>query len=345
MPKAILFDLDGTLVQTRESSWEVFTRVNTEFGLGVRSQEEYFALLEGNLFQALRELAGPRADEVAQRFLALLKTDYHPPFVPGMVDVVKAMAGVCSLAVVSSNATVTIRRILERAKLQHCFSHVFGGDVEPDKRNCVRRFLADAEYLVNRQCSPSYVEDHHPERARQDQIILVTDTVGDVRHAVECGVRVVGVSWGMHTERKLIEAGAEFVAVWPQEILAHLFPNGVGAPACEVAPPAVATSSAATAHHSGCGCYEKTSCGCGSDAALSQASQIRRDRRLASVGLNDTRGAGSAKSSALYDSIQRTSQTGIATGGSTPSHKIPQAIDSLLLDSVRRIGRAGPLHG
>jgi phosphoglycolate phosphatase len=69
MPKAILFDLDGTLVQTRESSWEVFTRVNQEFGLGVRSQEEYFGLLEGNLFEALRELAGARADEVAQRSL------------------------------------------------------------------------------------------------------------------------------------------------------------------------------------------------------------------------------------------------------------------------------------
>jgi phosphoglycolate phosphatase len=330
MPKAILFDLDGTLVQTRESSWEVFTRVNTEFGLGVRSQEDYFALLEGNLFQALRQLAGPRADEVAQRFLDLLKTDYHPPFVPGMVDVVKAMAGVCSLAVVSSNAMVTIRGILERAKLQHCFSHVFGGDVEPDKRNCVRRFLTDAEYLVNRQCSPAYVEQHQPGAARQDQIILVTDTVGDVRHAVECGVRVVGVAWGMHAERKLLEAGAEFVAVWPQEILSHLFPNGVGAAACGITPAAAPDDS--------CRCHKQSACGCGPEAALAEASEIRRDRRLASSAQND---AGHSKTSTLLDSIQRIGRPGGSAAGPAFTERTMPAVDSLLLESVRRIGRAG----
>jgi phosphoglycolate phosphatase len=302
MPKAILFDLDGTLVQTRESSWEVFTRVNQEFGLGVRSQEEYFSLLEGNLFQALREISGPRADEVAQRFLALLKTDYNPPFVPGMVDVVKAIAGNCSLAVVSSNAMVTIRRILERAGLQHCFSHVFSGDVESDKRACVRRFLADAEYLVNRQCSPAYVEDHRPELARQHQIVLVTDTVGDVRHAVECGVRVVGVAWGMHTDKKLVAAGAEFVAVWPQEILSHLFPNGVGAVACAI-----------PHSHDDCGCHGEKACACETSTALSDAAAIRHDRRIA------------------------------ATGRLDPLAPRPSA-DTLLLESIQRIGRARANH-
>jgi phosphoglycolate phosphatase len=259
-----------------------------------------------------------------------LKTDYHPPFVPGMVDVVKAMAGVCSLAVVSSNAMVTIRRILERAKLQHCFSHVFGGDVEPDKRNCVRRFLADAEYLVNRQCSPAYVEDHQPELARQDQIILVTDTVGDVRHAVECSVRVVGVAWGMHSERKLIEAGAEFVAVWPQEILSHLFPNGVGAAACGIAPTAAADDS--------CGCHKKSDCGCGPEDALAEAAQIRRDRRLASTAQHDIR---HANTSPLLASVQRIGRHAAAP---TPPQRTTQAVDSLLLESVRRIGRAGTRH-
>jgi phosphoglycolate phosphatase len=336
MPKAILFDLDGTLVQTRDSSWEVFTRVNQEFGLGVRSQEEYFALLEGNLFESLRKIAGGRADEAAQRFLTLLKSDYHPPFVPGMVDVVKAIAGVCSLAVVSSNAMVTIRRILERAGLQHCFSHVFGGDVEPDKRACVRRFLADAEYLVNRNCSPAYVEHHHPELARQDQIILVTDTVGDVRHAVECGVRVVGVAWGMHAEKKLMEAGAEFVAVWPQEILSYLFPDGVGAATCGITPAAAPAEK--------CGCHGKSACGCGPEAALAQATQIRHDRRL---GSSIRLGAGSAvnvNNTTLLDPIQGVSQPAGSISNSASAHRMTPELDGVLLESIRRIGRAVANH-
>jgi hypothetical protein len=45
---------------------------------------------------------------------------------------------------------------LTRAGVAHCFSHVFGGDVEPDKRAVVRRFLSDHSYLINRDCSPAY---------------------------------------------------------------------------------------------------------------------------------------------------------------------------------------------
>jgi len=278
MPKAILFDLDGTLVQTRDSSWRVFSKTNAEFKLGIDMQEDWFRLLEGNMFASLRKIAGSeeRARQVAVHFLNLLNKEYDPPFVPGMVDVIKGIAGSCALAVVSSNTTATIRRILTAAGLQHCFSHVFGGDVEPDKRACVQRFLSDASYSVNRQCEPAYVESHRPSEIAQTQIVLVTDTVGDVHHAVECGIRVVGVSWGMHPEEKLKRAGAEFVAIWPQEILSHLFPEGVPQ-SC-----GVATAAAPAKGHCGCGCDSGAS-------VTASASRLRRGRALENTAALEAR--------------------------------------------------------
>jgi phosphoglycolate phosphatase len=308
MPRALLFDLDGTLVQTRESSWQLFSRTSEAYGLGINSQEEYFRLMEHNLFSALRELSGSeeRFRKVSDHFLDLLRREYNPPFVPGMVDVIKSIAGTCSLAVVSSNATQTIRRILTSAGLQHCFSHVFGGDVEPDKRACVRRFLNDPSYSVNRGCAPAYVESHRPESPRESQVVLITDTVGDVRHAIECGIRVVGVSWGMHTEARLLEAGAEFVAIWPQEIIAHLFPDGIGAQACaapETADPAIGFVHQGFGSFDGnCGCHASGtksvakpcecsngggySCDCATTEteALNQANTLRKARSLHRVG-------------------------------------------------------------
>ena len=257
MPKAILFDLDGTLVQTRDSSWRLFSKTNEAFGLGVRTQDEYFGLLENNLFTSLRDLAGDEElyQKAVAHFMNLLRHEYNPPLVPGVVDVIKSVAGVCSLAVVSSNATETIRRILTNAGLQHCFSHVFGGDVEPDKRACVRRFLSDPSYSVNRRCVPAYLEAHQPDNPSESQVILVTDTVGDVRHAVECGIRTIGVSWGMHSEAELLRAGAEFVAIWPQEIVAHLFPSGIEDPSCS------ATFGFVGHHHEGVGSFDRV-CDC-----------------------------------------------------------------------------------
>lgn len=267
--RAVLFDLDGTLVQTRDASWRIFAKTNAALALGINSQAEFFRLLEDNMFHGLRKHCGDdrKASEAARHFLDLLQREYNPDFVPGMADVVRAFAGSCSLAIISSNSVSTIRRILDREKLTHCFSHVFGGDVEEDKRSCVRRFLSDRSYLVNRNCSPAYREDHEPEPPSADQIALITDTVGDVRHAIECGIRAIGVAWGMHTEKQLLDAGSEFVAVWPQELVARLLPGGF-ASSCSISP-AAEQGLAATV----------CSCGC-QDDDLSQAAAARRERRM-----------------------------------------------------------------
>jgi phosphoglycolate phosphatase-like HAD superfamily hydrolase len=180
-PLAVLFDFDGTLVQTREASWKIFARVNESFKLGVATQQEYFRLLEDNLFQGIRRLCrdDAQSQQVVRHFLAELEAHYQPNFVPGIVDVVRTLAANCSLAVVSSNSTATIRRLLAGANVAHCFSHVFGGEVEPDKRAVVRRFLADQSYLIGRDCSPAYREGDQPGRASAKDLVLVTDTTGD----------------------------------------------------------------------------------------------------------------------------------------------------------------------
>ena len=56
--------------------------------------------------------------------------------------------------------------------------------------------------------------------------MLITDTVGDVREGRSCGVRVIGVAWGMHGVDALRQAGAETVVMWPQELLTPLLPGG-----------------------------------------------------------------------------------------------------------------------
>jgi phosphoserine phosphatase len=125
--RAVLFDLDGTLVQTRVASWEIFSRVNDRFGLGVDEQEQYFELFRGNIYASIRELCRDEAHaaEVKAAFLTLLREEYTPPLVPGVADVVRRLAAECTLAVMSSNATQVLRRVLEGAGLAFCFAHVF----------------------------------------------------------------------------------------------------------------------------------------------------------------------------------------------------------------------------
>ena len=221
--KTLLFDLDGTLVRTREASWELFRKTNEKFGLGVDTPSAFFRLFNQNFYDALDQKSD--SDEVKRHFQELLRENYSPDLVPGMANVVHALAGHYTLIVLSSNTMEAVRRILLNCDVAHCFAHVFTGDVTPSKVDAIRRFLADPSYSCGRRCSPHY-EESTPQRLHDPQeAMLITDTVGDVEEAVAAGIRVGAVSWGMHRADDLEAAGAEFVCIWPQELVAYLKPG------------------------------------------------------------------------------------------------------------------------
>ena len=219
--RAILFDLDGTLVQSRESTWVVFEQVNRKFNLGIDSRDRYYDLFRENLFQALPRALGDAAlaDRAMAYFLELLRSEYRPLLVPGMIDVVNRLAQTHVLAIISSNAVSVVARIATEAGIQHHIAHIFGGDVIPDKRDAIRTFLNDSSYATLRDGQPSYREEAAAQ-LRPDEVAFVTDTVGDLMHAKECGVRTVAVTWGLHSEEALAQYRPDLIAHWPLEIVA-----------------------------------------------------------------------------------------------------------------------------
>jgi phosphoglycolate phosphatase len=321
--RAVVFDLDGTLVQTRVASWEVFAPISRRHGLGVDTPAQYFELFRGNVFTSIRALCSDddQARAATADFLTALRADYAPPLVPGMHAVVRRLASECTLAVMSSNAMEVLRRVLVDNELAYCFAHVFGGDVAPDKRAALRTFLADAGSGYGRRCSADYDESGEAERPDPATTVLVTDTAGDVRDAREVGVRVVGVAWGMHSASELTEAGAEFVALWPQEVLSHLLGDDAARePTGACAVPGASTP-VATTGPSGCGC------GCtaaGADRPDEAPGERRRRRRREAVSR-------SPEAPAEHGGTDR-------TDGRTNGHR-PGASDDVL-EAMRRICRA-----
>lgn len=314
----IIFDLDGTLVQTRVASWAVFQQVNAEFDLGIDREEKYFALLNGNLFEQIRELCNDtkKADAAIESFMSKLGSDYFPVMIPGMVDVIHALAPTSTLAVLTSNLTSVVRRVLIGNGIEYCFAHVFGGDVAPNKTDGIKRFIADAAQGTGRRCSAFYDEGAKEVPLGDNQTVLVTDTIGDVEAAASAGIRAVGVSWGMHSAAQLTAAGAEFVAFWPQELVSYLRAASAGE-SCQTsdAPPAVTGAGAAS-------------------------SMIRRDRRrLAfsqhlSPSSSDSSDDGCGCSSPSADAPEPHARASFATRGPAPTIRLDE-----LIDAVQRILR------
>ena len=201
---ALLFDFDGTLVDTRGTSWPLFVYTNREFGLGIETREQYFALFETNLYDGLVRHCqdADRGKAAATHFMTLVREHYDPPFVPGIAELVRECAARFTLAIVSSNTRVTIDRLLEREHLTACFETVIAGDVEPSKTRAIVRFLGAED---GRACRP-------------DAVVLVSDTSGDMAEAHAAGIGAYGVAWGMHTPAKLLAAGAMGVADRPEDL-------------------------------------------------------------------------------------------------------------------------------
>ena len=224
--KALLFDLDGTLVQARKISWEIFKVTNSKFSLGVDSSAEFYELFNGNIYEALDSLALSNGvsppESVRNHFQQSLRTQYLPELVPGIASVVRLLASNYTLIIVSSNTMESVRRTLYQNDLAECFAHVFSGEVTRNKHEAIRQILRDSSYSCGRQCVPYYDESAQPHQHSPDEVMLITDTVGDIEEGLDAGVRVCGVAWGMHSAERLDDAGAEFVCIWPEELLVYL---------------------------------------------------------------------------------------------------------------------------
>ena len=219
--RLVIFDFDGTLVRAREASWKLFQQTNRAFALGIDRPEDFYALFRRNFFAALADVCpgdADRARRATKHFQDLLRREYTPDLVPGIADVIRRLARTHTLVVLSSNTMQSVRRTLERHGLASCFAHAFTGDVEPDKTRGIRRLLADPTYAAGSNAHAGAAG----QRAPHDDVVLVTDTVGDIREALAAGIHAIGVVWGMHSREELASAGAEFVALWPQELLTYV---------------------------------------------------------------------------------------------------------------------------
>jgi phosphoglycolate phosphatase len=305
----------------------VFSRISEHFDLGVTRPEQYFDLFRGNVFASIRQLCrdDEHADEVKEAFLELLRSDYTPPLVPGIVPVVRRLAADCTLAVMSSNAMAVLRRVLVSNDLAFCFAHVFGGDVAPDKRAAIRSFLADSGSGFGRRCEADYDEGARGIDPDPASTVLVTDTAGDVRDALEAGIRVIGVAWGMHSVEELTAAGAEFVALWPQEVSSYLLGDSAAetpSGACAI-PGTPGDRSAPTGD-----------CGCGCTTAVGSAEGDSRDRSGDPIGDAGRRRRDRRRSAAAPSAARSNTDTPLA------AHSAATVNDEILAALQRIRGRA-----
>jgi phosphoglycolate phosphatase len=217
--KLIIFDFDGTLVDSRKLILESHRIIFGEFGFACPSEEESLSLIGKSLELVLAQLAGPKApvaemSDAYRRLLPVLREDAafaEAPF-DGAADLITALAARSDtrLAIATGHVSHAIEPALANLGWRDFFSSVQTADKAPSKPHPGMLLQALSETGF-----------------RAEDAIMIGDTAFDMEMAVAAGIESIGVAWGYHRAERLRGAGASHVVESMSELHARLAPAAV----------------------------------------------------------------------------------------------------------------------
>ncbi len=213
--RAVLFDLDGTLLDTLEDLATAANRALASRGLPDHPQAAYRHFV-GDGLRSLVERILPetrRGLEDVQATMAAFEREYArnwhertAPY-PGIASMLDRLSEVgLRLAILSNKPDGFTRLCVERLLPDWTFEPLVGQRPGVPKKPDPAAALAIAAHL-----------DLRPE-----QVLYVGDTATDMRTASAAGMDSVGVLWGFRAEEELRQAGARWLIAEPGELLAIL---------------------------------------------------------------------------------------------------------------------------
>ena len=212
--RAVLFDWDGTLVDTCEPAYRSYVRMFGEFGIPF--DRDIYARTYSPAWQhtyrcvALPEDRWPEAD---RKWLEYFEQESTAPMIDGATQALDVLARRRVIrGIVTSGTRRRIVRELALHGVDHHFSHVVCGDDGPKRK-------PDPEAL--RVCLDRL-------GVAPEDAAYIGDSAEDVMMARAAGVFCVGVRGTYPNHDTLVAAGPDFVAGSVVEAVQHLLgrPSG-----------------------------------------------------------------------------------------------------------------------
>ncbi len=215
MYKAVIFDLDGTLLDTIDDLADSMNAVLAELGCPAHSVEQYkFLVGDGMDVLVWRSLPPDRRDdETCRRTYAMMKAQYARwqarktrPYA-GIAELLTALrARGLAIAVLSNKPDDATVEVMASYFPQVRFDVVRGAREDVPKKPDPAAALEIAAQLS----------------VQPAEVLYVGDTNTDMKTARAAGMKAVGALWGFRPRQELIDNGAQALITYPLELLALL---------------------------------------------------------------------------------------------------------------------------
>lgn len=211
MYETIVFDLDGTLLDTLDDLWAAVNAALKKFGFPLRSKEEVRSFIGNGIVKLMQRASGETEGQLFDSVLAEFKRYYGAhcedntqPYKGIMLLLEELQARGIKTAVVSNKADFAVKKLAEgyfQGLLQEAVGENEEGGIR--KKPAPDSLLAVMERLGACPCSTVYVGDSEV----------------DIQTAKNAGVDCISVTWGFKDRAFLIENGATVLIDEPKELL------------------------------------------------------------------------------------------------------------------------------
>lgn len=209
MPKAVLFDVDGTLVDTNDLHAQAWVEAFRHFGVDIPFDEVRAQVGKGgdNLIPTLLpSLDDKRREELEDYRSGLFKRDFLAravPF-PGVRALMERIRGDgMSIVLASSSHAEEVRFHLSLIGAEDLVSETTSKDDVDHSKPCPDIFAAALDKAG----------------VGADQALVVGDTPWDVKAASKLGLRTIALRCGGFSDEELREAGAAELYDGPADLL------------------------------------------------------------------------------------------------------------------------------
>lgn len=200
--KLVIFDCDGTLVDSQHMIVTAMTRAYGAHGIALPERERLLSIIGLSLTEAFTALGNGTArfpvaslaEHYKLAFHALRDSGEHmEPLYPGAAEVIEALAqrDDIALGIATGKSQRGVRLVLKHHGLLDHFITIKTADDAPSKPDPGMVIGAMREAGVEAA-----------------DTVVVGDTVYDIAMARAAGATALGVTWGYHPGAALIQAGA-----------------------------------------------------------------------------------------------------------------------------------------
>ncbi len=194
--KLVMFDFDGVLVNTIDWSFDLHKEHNPLF-----TREKFNSFTLGNFLDGMEKAVKEDNHVVPSDWGARYSENLlHLSIEDILRNSIIKLSGRYILAIVSSSSNQYIEEFINKEKISECFSDISGANIHKSKVVKIKSLLD--KYSID------------PSNA-----VFITDTLGDVREANECGVSSIGVLWGQHDKATISKGNPATIIENPQDLL------------------------------------------------------------------------------------------------------------------------------